>query len=241
MIKIIDLVLIAIILICGWCGYKKGLIMGIGGIIVIVVSLLCANLLAQSFSYELVPVLRPFASGYMETTVTDPEDGVLVTLGFDSESYSLTDLIEQEPERAKEICREAYHRFGLAEDAAEQMSTEAMDYARENEKALLYSMSEILCQRASHVMCFSLAFLLILIVLTVIGNLPNIGFKLPNLDLLNDIGGAVLGVVTGILFCILICWCLRYLGLIFGIDTLDKTWLASKLMQNNHVVKIIGF
>ena len=56
MIKIIDFVLVAIILICGWCGYKKGLIMGIGGIIAIILSLLAANLLAKSFSYELVPV-----------------------------------------------------------------------------------------------------------------------------------------------------------------------------------------
>ena len=240
MIKIIDLILVAIILICGWCGYKKGLIMGIGGIIVIIVSLLAANLLAKSYSYELVPVMRPFASGYLETTVNNDENGVLVTLGYDDDEYSLADLVEQDPQRAGEIAKESFRRFGIADDAAEQMTEETLTYARENGKELLYSISEVLCQRASHVLCLTLAFLLILIILTVIGNLPNIGFKLPNLDLLNDIGGAVLGVITGILFCILICWCLRYLGLVFGIGNLDKTWFASRLMSENPVFKILG-
>ncbi len=240
MIKIIDFVLLAIILICGWCGYKKGLIMGIGGIVAIILSLLAANLLALSFSYELVPVMRPFASGYLETTINNEEKGVLVTLGYDDDDYSLADLVEQDPQRAEKISMEAFRRFGIAEDAAEQMTEETLAYERENGKGLLYSLSEVLCQRASRVLCLSLAFLLILIILTVLGNLPNIGFKLPNLDLLNDIGGAVFGVITGILFCILICWCLRYLGLIFGIGNLEKTWFASRLMEGNPVFRFLG-
>ncbi len=240
MIKIIDLALIAIILICGWCGYKKGLIMGVGGIIAIILSLLAANLVAKSFSYELVPVMRPFASGYIEKTINDEEKGVLVTLGYDDSDYSLADLVEQSPERAGAIARETYRRFGIADDAADQMTEETITYSRENGKGLLYSIAEVLCQRASRVLCLTLAFLLILIVLTVLGNLPNIGFKIPNLDLLNDIGGAVLGVITGILFCILICWCLRYLGLVFGIGNLEKTWFASRLMSENPVFSLLG-
>ena len=119
MIKIIDLVLVAIILICGWCGYKKGLIMGIGGIIAIILSLLAANLLAKSFSYELVPVMRPFASGYLEKTINDEEKGVLVTLGFDDDDYSLADMVQRDPRRATAISKETFRRFGIADDAAE--------------------------------------------------------------------------------------------------------------------------
>lgn len=240
MIKIIDFILIAIVLICGWSGYKKGLIMGIGGILAILVSLFAANLLTNSFSYELVPVMRPFVSGYLENAVTDEEDGVLSAMGFDEDGYSLTDLVQQDPELARDICREAYLRFGLADDAAAQLADEALDYANVNERDLLSSMAEVLCQRVGQVLCLTLAFLLILILLTVLGNLPNLSFKLPNLDLVNDIGGAVLGVITGILFCILIAWCLRYLGLLFGVGKLDETWLVSKLMKGNLIAKILS-
>ena len=37
---IIDLILVGILILCAWSGYKKGLIMGIGGILVIPVVLL---------------------------------------------------------------------------------------------------------------------------------------------------------------------------------------------------------
>ena len=240
MTKLVDLALIVIILICGWCGYKKGLIMGIGGLIAIVISLVAANLLTVSFSYELVPVMRPFASGYLETVVNDEEKGVLTVLGVDRENYSLTDMIEKDPEQARAICAEAYRRFGIEEETAEKMTEEAFEFSIENDRDLLYSVSEVLCQRFSKAACLTLAFLLILIVLTVLGNLPNLGFKLPNLDILNDVGGAVLGVIKGVVFCILIAWCLRYLGLIFGADNLKNTWLASRLMSGNPVTKYFG-
>ena len=66
MTKLIDLLLIAVIIICAWAGYKKGMIMGIGSILVIVVSLYGGNLLSTAFSYEIIPAIKPFADGYME-------------------------------------------------------------------------------------------------------------------------------------------------------------------------------
>ena len=237
---IIDIVLIAIILFCGWCGYKKGLIMGVGGILVIIVSLLASNLLAKTFSYEIVPVMRPFVSGYMETTITEEENGVLTVLGYDDENYSLTDILEQEPELAKEIGLEAYRRFGLSTDVAEQLSEEAILHQQDSDRDMMYSLSEVFCQRASRVACLILAFLLILIALTVIGNITNLSFKLPNLDIVDDVGGACLGVVRGIVFCLLITWCLRYLGIVFGVGHLEETWLASKLMKANLFARILG-
>ena len=62
---IIDLIFIAILVVCGWSGYKKGIIMGIGGVLVIIISLYGGNLLSTTFSYEVIPALKPFASGYL--------------------------------------------------------------------------------------------------------------------------------------------------------------------------------
>jgi uncharacterized membrane protein required for colicin V production len=62
----IDLILLAIVIICVWTGYKKGLIMGIGGLVVIIVSLYGACLVSTTYSYEIIPALRPFASGFVE-------------------------------------------------------------------------------------------------------------------------------------------------------------------------------
>ena len=64
---IIDLVLLGILIVCVWSGYKKGIIMGVGGILCIIVAIYGANLLSNSFSFDVVPALKPFANGYTET------------------------------------------------------------------------------------------------------------------------------------------------------------------------------
>ena len=73
---IIDLVLLAILIVCVWSGYKKGIIMGVGGILCIIVAIYGANLLANSFSYDVVPALKPFANGYTETMMNGSDSAV---------------------------------------------------------------------------------------------------------------------------------------------------------------------
>jgi hypothetical protein len=65
-----------------------------------------------------------------------------------------------------------------------------------------------------------------LILLVAIGNIGNLSFRLPNLELVDEIGGAVLGFVKGFLYCVLLCWVLSFLGLVIGKKTLDGTTLA---------------
>ncbi|MBR5491205.1 MAG: CvpA family protein, partial [Oscillospiraceae bacterium] len=81
---IID-ILILIILVCGlWTGYKKGLIMGILGMLVLMVSIYGANLLSNTFSYDVVVALKPFAAGFVEDKI-EGEDGAVESLGWENE------------------------------------------------------------------------------------------------------------------------------------------------------------
>ena len=59
-----------------------------------------------------------------------------------------------------------------------------------------------------------------------IGNGGNLSFRLPNMESLDEIGGAVLGFIRGFLYCVLLCWVLSFLGLVIGKKTLDGTTLA---------------
>ena len=71
-----------------------------------------------------------------------------------------------------------------------------------------------------------LAFLIILIFITAVGNLFNLSFRIPNMVNLDEIGGAVLGFAKGIIYCVLLCWLLSFFGLVIGKKTLDGTTLA---------------
>ena len=236
---LLNLLLIGVLILCAWSGYKKGLIMGVGGILALLVAIYGANLLANTFSHDIIPVLRPFASGFMESRIS-AKDGVLERMDWDKTNYALHDLLAMNPEREEEFCRECYMSLGIEESAARAMAADAMEQAELSGGSLLESVVQVLCETVSFVACFTLAFLLLIILLTVIGNLPNLSFKLPHLDILNDILGTLLGIATGVAYGMLIVWALRFAGMLIGEDTLSGSWLSVKLLEHNLLMRYLG-
>ena len=237
---IIDLVLLGILIICVWSGYKKGIIMGVGGILCIIVAVYGANLLANSFSYDVVPALKPFANGYTETMMNGSDSTVMKRMGWDGSTYRVEDLVEMYPNRKLEFCSTCYQTLGFDENLSDRMAEKAVTYARESGSSIRAAVGQILCETVSYAACFLVAFLLILIILTVIGNLPNLSYKLPRFDILNDILGAVLGLVTGLMLCAVLVWALRFLGKLIGTDTLASTRIGGWLLRQAYLTRYLG-
>ena len=234
---VIDLVLLAIIIISIWSGYKKGLIMGIAALLAAIISLYGASLVSQAYSYEVVPVLRPFVSGYIQNRM---ENEVLEDLGIDDTSLSVEDGLSGDPSLRHDFCAACYASTGIYADAADQMATEAEEYAAANGATIQESVVEVFCIRAAYVAGVALVFIVFLIALTALGNIPNLSFKIPNMDTLNDAGGAVMGLVNGMVYCILLCWALRFLGLVIGRDTLENTILAKFFISIDFITSGVG-
>ena len=234
---VIDLVLLAIIIISIWSGYKKGLIMGIAALLAAIISLYGASLVSQAYSYEVVPVLRPFVSGYIQNRM---ENEVLEDLGIDDTSLSVEDVLSGDPSLRHDFCAACYSSTGIYADAADQMATEAEEYAAANGATIQESVVEVFCIRAAYVAGVALVFIVFLIALTALGNIPNLSFKIPNMDTLNDAGGAVMGLVNGMVYCILLCWALRFLGLVIGRDTLENTILAKFFISIDFITSGVG-
>lgn len=234
---VIDLVLLAIIIISIWSGYKKGLIMGIAALLAAIISLYGASLVSQAYSYEVVPVLRPFVSGYIQNRM---ENEVLEDLDIDDTSLSVEDVLSGDPSLRHDFCAACYASTGIYADAADQMATEAEEYAAANGATIQESVVEVFCIRAAYVAGVALVFIVFLIALTALGNIPNLSFKIPNMDTLNDAGGAVMGLVNGMVYCILLCWALRFLGLVIGRDTLENTILAKFFISIDFITSGVG-
>lgn len=234
---VIDLVLLAIIIISIWAGYKKGLIMGVAAMLAAIISLYGASLVSQAYSYEIVPVLRPFVSGYIQNRM---ENEVLEDLGIDDTSLSVEDVLSGDPSLRHDFCAACFASIGIYEDAADQMATEAEEYAAANGETIQESVVEVFCIRAAYVAGVALLFIVFIAALTAIGNIPNLSFRIPNMDVLNDAGGAVMGLVNGAIYCILLCWALRFLGLVIGRDTLGNTILAKFFISIDFITSGVG-
>ena len=78
---------------------------------------------------------------------------------------------------------------------------------------------------------------MILIILVALANVGNLSFRLPNMESLDEIGGAVLGFIRGFLYCVLLCWVLSFFGAVIGRDTLESTALARFFLSFDFVTR----
>ncbi len=240
----IDLILLAILLLCTWNGYKRGLVVGIGGILSFVVSLYAACLLSGTFSHEVVSAVRPFASGYMDRVISND---VAQAMGLDftdqtpiEDRYSINDVITDNSAEAQEFAETTYRCLGIYETAAQQMAQEAVDSSASDKITLKQAVTDVLCNRIVYVIGIILCFCIILILLTFIGNIPNLDFRLPNLEMADEIGGAVTGLLKGILFCMFAAWALKFMGILIGPDTLASTLLGRLFIKIGFIAHFIG-
>ena len=203
--------------------------MGVFGLLAFVISVYGANLLAQTYSGEVVDALRPFASGFVEVNVIDKE--IRPAMGIEQTSLSTADYFAQNPGRETEFCTMIYQKMGIFDATSEQMAAEAVSYARENGVSAADAAVEVLCL---------LTFLMILIALTVLGNIPNISFKIPNLDVLNDVGGAVMGVAQGVCLLLVFGWAMKFTGLLLPQETVAESFLVPWFMDQTFLVSYLG-
>jgi hypothetical protein len=226
---ILDIVLLLIVALCTWSGYRKGLIGGIAGILVVVIALFGGSLLSSAYSREVVPVLEPFVDGYIDSQNT--RDDILEKLNYGYSDLSLEDVLARDSSLRYKYAEECMKTVGIYQDRAEEMAVKAVETADRNGVSMTEAVVSVLCDTASFVGGLTVAFLLILILLVAIGNIGNLSFRLPNLELLDEIGGAVLGFVKGFLYCVLLCWLLSFLGLIIGRETIEDSALAQFFLQ----------
>lgn len=227
-----------IVLIAIWSGYKHGLILSVAHLAAIVASLYLAALLSGAFSNEIVSGMRPFAEGFLDHQVATE---VMPNLGIVGDSdLSVADTLEQQPEAAYEFCYATYRAAGIAEKPAQQMAREAQAYAAAQHTTVSDGLVQVFCERMAYVAGTALAFILILVLLLAIGNLPNLTFRLPEHEHLDDFGGALVGLLNGLAYCMLLCWVLQFAGALIGRDTLENNIVTNILLKINVLTIGVG-
>ena len=242
---IINLVLAVILVVCAWQGFKKGIIMGIIDVLVIILSLYGARLLSNTYAYEVIPVLRPFVSGVMDSRV---EDTAFSVLGYEPDEegdyhvdQSLTDLLAAMPESRLEIGRWTYRALGVYEDQADVLAQKTIAYMDENSTSLPAAVTQVICETVTWYGGFFIAFILLFTVMTVVVNLPNLSFRIPYVGILNDLGGLAIGLYVGMLLCSILALVLQFTGLVLPQETVREAGVAAWISKRDLLSTLITF
>lgn len=223
---IIDLILIAIVAFCAWNGYRKGFIMGISGILALIVAFYGAQIVADTYSQEFNSMLKPFVSGIVDSAVAKVQEGT-------AESFDNEDVYE--------VTYDALGNIGILKSAARDIADEIAQKVERTGQTMREEIVSVLCSKISYILTVVVVFLLILIVFTVIANIINLAFKLPGLEFINELFGALFGFAKGAVIIVAIAWVMRYLGVLIDEDIVNKTVLLEWLMDHNLVTKFFGF
>lgn len=221
---IIDIILLLIIALCTWNGYKRGFVGGIAGILAIVVALFGGSLLSSAYSQEVVPALEPFIDGYVDSQTN--RDAVLDSMGYGNSDYSVEDIIAQDGSLKYDYAYECLLSVGFYSHTADKLADKAVALTDDESMDITEAVVAVVGDTATYVAGTALGFLLILIFLVAIANIGNLSLRLPNMENLDEVGGAIIGFVKGFIYCVLLCWLLSFLGLVVGKETLAETTLA---------------
>lgn len=241
---ILDLVLIAIIVFCGWSGYRKGFILGISGILALIVAFYGAQLVADTYSQEFNSMLQPFVTGVVDKAVNEAKEELLSAAPEVSDENAGTDpsqgVAEGEDLDVFTVTYEALGKVGILKSAAKDMAEDLAQKVTSTGKALREELVKALCSKVAYVLTATIVFLMIIIIFTVLANLINLAFKLPGLEFINDILGSLFGVAKGLIFAFAIAWILRYTGFILKEEVIDETILLKWMMEHNLVTMFFG-
>jgi len=222
---IIDLVLLAIILLSIWRGYRNGLIAGLLAACAVLFSFFAADVLSETYSQEFTNMLEPFVSGVVDSSATEAET-YFQNQGVNPSVYDMS--------------LKSLGKIGIMKTAAENIARQLETEVTETGHVLRAAMVDKLCSIAAYVLCYVIMFVLLIIAFGVIGNLINLAFKLPGLELVNTIMGILFGLAKGLMYAFAIAWVLRFTGLLIPEETVDQTILLKKLMEICPLTRYLG-
>lgn len=222
---ILTVILIVILSLCIWTGFKKGVIRGIAAIIALVLALAGANTFASRIAPELTSALSPFVGGYIDSDTTTNE--VLAKIGYGETELSLSDILTQDSSLRYDYAYECIRSVGFYRAVSEDLASDAVEYSARMGVTVTEAVTAVLCNSIAYVGCVTVAFCMLLILLMAIVDILNLDFHLRSGNSVDEVGGAATGLVRGFTYCVLICWLLGFLGIVIGKDTCEKNALIS--------------
>lgn len=218
---IIDIVVAAILGGFLVYGATRGLVRSLAGLVAVVIALVGAGIAAATFA----PPAARFVTPLIAEEIQERVEEAVASRTTGGESVPLLETGELS-------ISELLERLGLDEDVREHLSEKAETAVRDTGAAVIEAVVESVAYSFIYGALYILAFLLLLLLVRVLIDAMDLVMKLPGLNLLNALGGAVAGLIEGILLLFLAIWVLRRLGVSFETETLAEAHILRIFTAN---------
>ena len=229
---VFDIAIAVILILFAWRGASRGFVLSLCGLLAVVVAFVGASFLASLLAPKVGAALEPrFAQAIEERLEEQFQQSVPEgdTAGLtEGENYPMQDVLS--------VLRD----MGLYEDLVntiDQAVQDGMTAAAANAAA---AVAAAIAQSVAYTVIFTAAFVLILIAWTIFSHAVDLVAKLPGLNFLNKTGGAVMGLVKGVIILFLAAWLIQYSGKLIPEETVQPTHLLRFFMTTNPLALLQG-
>ena len=249
---ILDGLVVLIALLCAWRGWRKGIIGGLCSILAVVVAFYGANLIATTYSSEFTGVVEPFSNGIVDSVINkvtgkndsgeeQSEEGKEEGEEEGSKKWELVvPLSDEEKLDVYSVSFSALRQLGFHEEVASSIAKKAAEVSNLVNSDLSQFLAERLSSVIAYVAVFVIAFVLISILFVVLGNILDLVFELPGIELVNRFLGLALGL--GKAFCILqfLGFLTRYIGIVIPEKSVAATYFFKYFVEYNYLAAFLG-
>lgn len=218
---IIDIVVAAVLVCFLIYGGSRGLIRSLAGLVAVVIALVGAGMAAATFTPPaaeyVTPLIAEKIEQRLEKAVASRADGVQMPEVEVAEDLSVGELLAI---------------LGLDEEVRGQLSEQAESAVRDTGAAVVEAVVESVAYSFIYGALYILVFLLLILLVHVLIGAMDLVMKLPGLNLLNALGGALVGVIEGALLLFLAVWVLRRLGVSFETEALAEAHILRIFTAN---------
>ena len=237
---VIDLVLVGIVALCAWRGWKQGIIVGALSIAGIVACMCVGSIMATAYAEEFSAVPKSVGAGLVDSVSTKllTADYSNVVEGEDDDL--VIRLTDQQKTDVFSVSYATCRQLGLADSISQKIADEAAAQTSTVNQQLSATLSNLIWLQVTRFLIFAIVFLLTVIILAALKNTLDLFLSLPGLELVNRILGLILGAAKGVIYILLLAMAMRYVGIVLSPEITERTLLAKVLMENNFVAAMLG-
>lgn len=226
MAVIIDGILAAVLIVCAVLGWRRGAFKSVMGIVVVLVALVGAGVISNAGAPVAAKTIAPIISQQIETRVDHAAQSVLPEESGDSLD--------------EETAQGLFSAMGLYQKTAENMAKNAMEQATQTGQTMMETAMENMIQSAAAAVLFFLSFIILLILLKLVSNVLGLLTAVPGLHLMNAVGGAVFGLIQGVIILIALIWAVQFFAGSVPAQVADETVLFRLLAALNPIALVSG-